>query len=212
MAQVTDKRLILLITCMAAFITPFLGSSINVALPTVGTEFQADPIMLGWVAMGYLLSAAIFVVPFGRIADIYGRRIVFISGLAIVAVSSLLCGISGSLLMLIASRVVEGFGSAMLFGTSIAILTSAYPAKERGKVLGINVAVVYLGLSLGPFLGGTITRFAGWRSIYLLTVAYTLLIALLAFWKLRDEWRCAETAPFDYPGCALYGAMLFALM
>jgi EmrB/QacA subfamily drug resistance transporter len=197
---------------MAAFLTPFLGSSINIALPSVGQEFSADPVMLGWVAMGFLLSAAIFVVPFGRIADIYGRRVVFISGLLVVVVSSLLCGISSSLLMLIISRVIEGFGSAMLFGTSIAILTSAYPAKDRGKVLGINVAVVYLGLSLGPFFGGTITNFAGWRYIYLLTVAYSLFIALLAFWKLNDEWRCAETEPFDYAGCVLYGAMLFALM
>ncbi len=212
MPPATDKRLILVITCMAAFITPFLGSSINIALPSVGGEFNADPIMLGWVAMGYLLSAAIFVVPFGRIADIYGRRAVFITGLLIVVISSFLCGISNSLLMLIASRIIEGFGSAMLFGTSIAILTSAYPAKERGKVLGINVSVVYLGLSLGPFLGGTITRFAGWRYVYLLTMVYALLIVLVAMWKLFDEYRCAETEPFDYAGCVLYGAMLFALM
>jgi EmrB/QacA subfamily drug resistance transporter len=197
---------------MAAFLTPFLGSSINIALPSVGQEFSADPIMLGWVAMGFLLSAAIFVVPFGRIADIYGRRMVFIAGLCIVVVSSLFCSISSSLLMLVVSRVVEGFGSAMLFGTSIAILTSAFPAKERGKVLGINVAVVYSGLSLGPFLGGIITQYAGWRSIYGLTMVYSLLIALLALWKLNDEWRCAETEPFDYAGCVLYGAMLFALM
>jgi EmrB/QacA subfamily drug resistance transporter len=212
MAQATDKRLILLITCMAVFITPFLGSSINIALPTVAAEFNADPIMLGWVAMGFLLSAAIFVVPFGRIADIYGRRIVFIAGLLIVIVSSFFCSISSSLLMLIVSRVIEGFGSAMLFGTSIAILTSVYPAKERGKVLGINVAIVYTGLSVGPFLGGIITQYAGWRSIYAFAMAYSLIIAVLALWKLKDEWRCAETERFDYPGCILYGFMLFALM
>lgn len=168
--------------------------------------------MLAWVAMGFLLSAAIFVVPFGRIADIYGRRMVFIAGLCVVVVSSFFCSISSSLLMLIVSRVIEGFGSAMLYGTSIAILTSAYPAKERGKVLGINIAVVYIGLSIGPFLGGIITQYAGWRSIYALTMLYSLSIALLAFWKLKDEWRCAETERFDYAGCVLYGAMLFALM
>lgn len=197
---------------MAAFITPFLSSSINIALPTVGKEFGADAIMLGWVVTGFLLSAAVFIVPFGRIADIFGRRLIFVSGLSIIVISSLLCSVSNSVLMLIASRAIEGFGSAMIFGTSVAILTSAYPAKERGKVLGINVAIVYIGLSAGPFLGGLITQYAGWRFIYAGVMVYSLLVALLTLWLIKDEWRCAETEPFDILGTGLYAVMLLLLI
>jgi MFS family permease len=135
---------------MTAFITPFLASSVNIALPTINTEFSVtDQALLNWVVTGFMLSAAIFVVPFGRIADQFGRKRVFVIGLLIVVVSSVLCALSDSVLMLIVSRAIEGFGSAMIFGTSMAILTSVYPVKERGKALGINVAVTYAGLSRG---------------------------------------------------------------
>jgi len=118
MAKVTDKRLILLITSMSAFITPFLSSSINIALISIGREFPGtDEIMLSWVVTAFLLSAAIFVVPFGRIADIFGRRKIFMAGLSVIIVSSFLCFISNSVPMLAASRALEGFGAAMIFGT-----------------------------------------------------------------------------------------------
>lgn len=197
---------------MAAIITPFLGSSVNIAIPTIAAEFHADNILMGWVVTGFLLSAAIFVVPFGRIADIFGRKTIFLAGLSVVVISSLLCSISNSILMLIASRAIEGLGSAMIFGTAIAILTAAYPAKERGKVLGINVAIVYIGLSAGPFIGGIITQYLGWRFIYAGVMAYSLIIVGLAFFLIKDNERCAETGNFDVGGTALYAVMLLSLM
>ena len=208
-----DKQIVLVIACMASFITPFLASSVNVALPTINMDFAVpDQALLGWIVTGFLLSAAIFVVPFGRLADIFGRKKIFVIGLSIIAVSSLLCSISSSVQMLIASRLVEGLGSAMIFGTSIAILSSVFPAQERGKVLGINVAIVYLGASTGPLLGGIITAYAGWRFIYAGIMIYALLAALLAQKKIKGEWRCAQTGAFDVFGSILYAAMLFALM
>lgn len=208
-----DKRIVLWIACMASFVTPFLASSVNVALPTINADFAVpDQALLGWVVTGFLLSAAVFVVPFGRIADIFGRKKIFVAGLSIIVISSLLCSISNSIFMLIASRAVEGFGSAMIFGTSIAILTSVFPANERGKVLGINVAVIYLGLSTGPLLGGIITEVAGWRFIYAGVMVYALLIALMALKMIKGEWRCAETERFDIVGTVLYGLMLSTLI
>lgn len=213
MATENDKRIVLMISCMASFITPFLASSVNVAIPTINRDFAVtDQALLGWVVTGFLLSAAIFVVPFGRIADIFGRKRIFIASMLILIVSSLLCSISSSIYMLIVSRAVEGFGSALIFGTAIAIITSAYPASERGKVLGINVAVVYLGLSTGPFLGGIITQYLGWRFIYSGTMVYALVIALLTLVKIKEEWRCAERGKFDLVGTVLYAVMLFSLM
>jgi MFS family permease len=114
--------------------------------------------------------------------------------------------------MLIASRVVEGLGSAMIFGTSIAILTSVFPVQERGKVLGINVAIVYLGLSMGPLLGGIITAYAGWRFIYAGIMIYAFLATFLAQRMIKGEWRCVQKGDFDILGTILYAAMLFALM
>ena len=208
-----DKRIVLVIACMASFITPFLASSVNVALPTINADFAVpDQALLGWIVTGFLLSAAVFVVPFGRIADIFGRKKIFVLGLLIIVVSSLLCCISSSVQMLIASRVVEGLGSAMIFGTSIAILTSVFPAQERGKVLGINVAIVYLGASTGPLLGGIITAYAGWRFIYAGIMIYALFAALLAQGKIKGEWRCAQEGRFDFLGTILYAATLFSLM
>ena len=212
MSDHTDKRIILIIACMAAFITPFLGSSVNIAIPTITSEFHADNFLMNWVVLGFLLSAAIFVVPFGRIADIIGRKTIFTIGLAVIVVSSLLCSVSNSVIMLIASRLLEGFGSAMIFGTLVAILTAAYPAKERGKVLGINVAITYLGLSAGPFIGGIITQYLGWRFIYAGVMVYSLIIAGLAYFYIKDNERCAEKGNFDVGGTAMYAVMLLSLM
>ena len=203
----------LFITCMTSFITPFLASSVNVALPTINSDFAiSDQALLGWIVTGFLLSAAIFVVPFGRIADMRGRKKMFVLGLLIIAVSSFLCSISSTELMLIASRVVEGLGSAMIFGTGIAILTAAFPAGERGRVLGINVAIVYMGSSTGPFLGGIITEHAGWRFIYAGIMIYALLAALLAQRMIKDDRHCHDTRRFDIIGTSLYAGSLFALI
>jgi EmrB/QacA subfamily drug resistance transporter len=213
MSSPTDRRIILIITCMSAFITPFLASSLNLAIPTINTDFAVtDQAMLQWVVLGFLLSAAIFVVPLGRIADIIGRKTIFVIGLSIVVLSSMLCAVSGSIDMLIASRTIEGVGSAMIFSTAIAILTAAFPAKERGKVLGINVAITYVGLSLGPFLGGIITQNIGWRFIYAGIVVYTVIVALLAYFKITDNERCAVKGKFDIGGTGLYGTALFSLI
>ncbi|MCD1295097.1 MFS transporter [Methanocella sp. CWC-04] len=213
MKSVNDKRLVLIIICMTAFTTPFLTTSVNIALPTINTDFAVpDQALLNWLVTGYLLTAAIFVVPFGHIADRYGLKKVFVTGLVVIVVSSILCAMSSSILMLIASRAIEGVGSAMIFGTSLAILTSAYPLKERGKVLGINMAVMYGGLSLGPSLGGFITHFGSWRLIYAGIALYALVVALLASWKIADEGPIAKTGRFDLSGTVLYGAVLVSLI
>ncbi|HEY3274723.1 MAG TPA: MFS transporter [Methanocella sp.] len=213
MASINDKRLILIITCLTAFTTPFLSTSVNIALPTINTEFAVpDQALLNWLVTSYLLVTAIFVVPFGRIADRYGLKKVFVAGLFIIVVSSLLCAVSNSILMLIASRAIEGIGSAMIAGTSMAILTSAYSLKERGKVLGIYMAVMYGGLSLGPSLGGFIVHFGSWRLIYAGVAAFALVVALLATRKMANEVPAKETGRFDLSGTVLYGAVLVLLI
>ena len=207
-----NKRAALLVATLGSFLTPFMGSSITIALPSIGSELAMDAISLGWVATAYLLAAAMFLVPFGRIADIYGRKRIFTYGILTYTVASMLSAIAASAAMLIASRVLQGIGGAMIFSTGVAILTSVFPAEERGKALGINVAAVYLGLSLGPFLGGLLTEHFGWRSIFVLNVPLGLIIIAFIFWKLKGEWAEAKGEKFDITGSVIYSLMLIAIM
>jgi EmrB/QacA subfamily drug resistance transporter len=202
----------LLVTTVGSFLTPFLGSSIAIALPTIGNELKMNAILLGWVSTAYLLAAAMFLVPLGRIADIYGRKKVFTVGVFVYASASVLAAMSHSAAMLISVQVLGGIGAAMIFGTAVAIVTSVFPASERGRVLGINVAAVYIGLSLGPFLGGLLTQHFGWRSIFWVNVILCLLIIALLFWKLKGEWAEARGEKFDVTGSIIYSLMIIAIM
>jgi EmrB/QacA subfamily drug resistance transporter len=208
----TSKGLVLLVTTTAAFIFPFMASAVNIALPTLGKELSLDAITLGWIATAYLLSSATFLVPFGRIADIYGRKKIFTCGIVIFTLSSVFAGIANSAIMLISCRVFQGFGGAMLAGTSVALLTTVFPANERGKVLGINVAATYIGLSLGPVLGGVLTQRLGWRSIFFLSALLGLVVIGIVLWKLKGEWTGAKGEKFDFVGSVIYVLGLVALV
>jgi EmrB/QacA subfamily drug resistance transporter len=212
MDDAATKRAALLVATLTSFLTPFMGSSVNIALPSIGREFSMDAVLLGWVATAYLLSAAMFLVPFGRIADIHGRKKIFTYGVLTFALSSLLSALAPSAIFLVCCRALQGIGSAMIFGTGVAILTSVFPVGERGKVLGINVAAVYSGLSLGPFAGGFLTQQLGWRSIFFLNVPLSLIIVAATFWKLKGEWAGAKGEKFDLFGSVIYALSLPALM
>jgi len=208
----TSKGAVLLVTTMASFIFPFMASAVNIALPSLGRELSLDAVILGWIATGYLLSSAALLVPFGRIADIYGRRKIFTLGTAIFTLSSLLAGMAGSVSMLISCRVFQGIGGAMLAGTGVALLTTAFPVNERGKVLGINVAATYLGLSLAPVLGGVLTQHLGWRSIFFSSALLGLAVVGVVLWKLKGEWTGAKDERFDVAGSVIYSLALVALV
>jgi EmrB/QacA subfamily drug resistance transporter len=207
-----NKKVVLLITTLSSFLAPFMGSSVFIGLPSIGEEFNMDVVLLSWVSLAYLLAAAIFLVPFGRIADIYGRKRIFKYGITIDIVASILLAFSFSETELILLRIMQGIGAAMIFGTSVAILTSVYPPQERGKALGITVAGVYSGLSLGPVVSGFLTQYFGWRSIFLSYVPLELIIIVLTLWKLEGEWADAKGEKLDVTGSAIYGFSLAALM
>jgi Arabinose efflux permease len=166
----SPKKYALMVAVLTSFLTPFVGSSINIALPSIGMEFNASAILLGWIPTTYLLALAVCLVPFGRIADIYGRKRVFTWGIILFTVSSFLATMSFSMDMLLLFRVLQGAGSAMIFGNLFAIIASIFPASERGKALGITITGAFLGLFLGPVLGGFLTEYFGWRSIFFFNV------------------------------------------
>src|SRR3974390_192068 len=134
-----SKKVVLLVCMMSAFLAPFTSSSITIALPAIASRFSLDAVSLNWVATAYLLAAATFLLPFGRLSDIRGRKGMFQIGIVIDAIAAILCTSSQSGEWLIASRALQGVGGSMIFGTSTAILTSVYPPEERGRALGFSI-------------------------------------------------------------------------
>ncbi|MDD4238936.1 MAG: MFS transporter [Desulfotomaculaceae bacterium] len=206
------RKATLISASTAAFLTPFMGSAVNLAIPNIGLEFNASATLLSWTVSSYLLITAALLLPFGRLADMVGRKKVFVTGLAIFTLGSLLCAVAWSIQSLIMFRLLQGVGGAMIFGTSMAILTSVFPPQERGKVLGYNVAAVYTGLSLGPVLGGVLNHQLGWRSIYYVIVLLGAAAFVITSTKLKGEWLGAEGERFDTTGTALYIVGLVAVL
>lgn len=195
-----------------SFMTTFMGSSINLALPTMGHEFGSNAILTSWAITAYLLASAIFLLPLGRLADIHGRRRMYLLGTILYTIFTLVTTLASSMEMVIGVRLLQGLSSAMIFSTGMAILTSVYPPQKRGRALGYSVAVTYLGLSVGPVLGGMMNHYLGWRSIFYLTTFLGLFaIAGINFW-LRSEWAEARGEKFDTSGSLLYIAGLLAFL
>ncbi|MDH7497300.1 MAG: MFS transporter, partial [Syntrophomonadaceae bacterium] len=158
-----SRRLTLLAVSITSFLTPFTGSAVNIAVPAIGADLGVDVVTLTWTATGFLLASAAFGLPLGRLADMTSKRLLFMTGTAIFALTSLAAAYVNTAALLIAMRVVQGLGGAFVFSTGMAMLMEAFPASERGKVLGVNAAVVYVGVAAGPSLGGVITHQLGWR-------------------------------------------------
>jgi EmrB/QacA subfamily drug resistance transporter len=207
-----NRKVVLVVVTITAFLTPFLMSALNIALPTIGREFATDAVTLAWIPTSYLLSTTVFLLPFGRIADLFGMKKIFTYGVIIYSISSLLSAVSTSATMLILSRIPQGIGGAMIICSGVAIIASVYPVESRGRALGINVAATYLGLSLGPFLGGVITEYLGWRSIFFTSLLLGVIVIPLIFWKMKGEWAEAKGESFDLRGSVIYGIAIVAIM
>jgi len=178
----------------------------------MGSDLAADGVLLGWIVTAFLLSAAMFLVPIGRVSDMCGRRRIFKIGAWIFAVTSLLIALASSPWVVIALRALQGLGGAMIFGNGAALLASVYPAHDRGRVLGIYIGTVYIGQSVGPFFGGFLTQHLGWRSIFAVTTMLAFATAAITAWKLKSEMDTVHDEEFDLAGSALYCVTMFALM
>lgn len=206
------KRSVLLVTSFAAFLTPFLGSAINLALPSIAADFNTTAIELGWIASSFILSCVIFLLPFGRLADIVGRKKIFTIGISLFTLSAFLIIFSWNIESLIVFRIFQGISAALIFGTSLAILTSVFGPGERGKAMGINITAVYTGLSGGPIIGGLLTQYFGWRSIFVFLVPIGLISLYLIFRKMKPEWIESAGEKFDWKGSLIYGISMAAAM
>jgi MFS family permease len=187
-------------------------SGLNVALPVIGRGFNVNAVLLTWVTALPTLTTAVLMVPFGRLADIVGLKKISIIGLCIYLPFVILVIFSTSIYMLLVCQFLQAIGMSMIFGTMTAIITAAYPAKERGKALGINVGVLYFGFAVAPFIAGFLTEHLGWWSIFLPAIPGSL-IALISFvWKVKGDWVQSRGEKFDYTGSIIFAVALVLLV
>lgn len=190
---------------LTSFIGPFAGAGINVAVPELALEFGGTANELSWVVFGFLLGSSVFILPAGKLADIFGYRRIYAIGIYLFATSFLLGGVANSLFMLNALRFVQGCVVSLIFGPGMALLISSHSPKERGRIIGYSAAATYSGLSLGPVICGVLCEFVGWRSIFVLTG----LVAFISAWKIKGiqgDWFGDKGAVFDWKGSLFYMA------
>ncbi|WJI10513.1 MFS transporter [Methanobacterium sp. CWC-01] len=206
------QRITLFLVSLAAFLIPFMGSSLSLALPVIQKELVVNVIILGWIPTAFVLANAATVLPFGRLSDIYGRKRIFSYGVLIYTTASLLAAFSNSGEILVFFSFLQGLGCAMIFATMVALLSSVFPMERRGEALGLYVSAVFIGLFLGPILGGVLIQYLGWRSIYLFNIPVGIILLSILFWKLRMEWAEAQGESFDIKGALIYSLSLVALL
>ena len=202
----TKKQIsILAIVAFTSFMSTFLISSVSIALPAIEKSFGLNAVSLSWVMTSFLLATAMFLLPIGRLGDLKGIRKFFKIGVIIFTFSSLLSGFSWSGWWLIFFRFIQGIGAAFTSTTGTAILVSAFLPKHRGRVLGFSVSAVYLGLAFGPFLGGLLTQFLGWRSIFFVASVLGILTTVIAYLFLdKDIPKEGESLKIKLKGTFFY--------
>lgn len=202
----------LFVAAVTAFMAPFMLSSVNVALPAIQHDFGVNAVLLGWIATSYLLATGILLVPIGKFADMYGRRKVFVAGIIVFTCGSFLAIFVPNIGLFLTARVIQGLGAAMFLTTGMAILTLVFPPTERGRALGILVTAVYVGLATGPFAGGFLTRYCGWRSIFVVISLLGGGSLYVTLRYLKGEWAEAMGETFDLGGSLVYALAISSLV
>jgi len=208
----TLQKSTLFVATVTAFMAPFMLSSVNVALPAIQNNFGVNAILLGWIANSYLLATAIFLVPIGKFADMYGRRKVFVTGIIVFTSGSFLSIFVPNIGLFICTRVIQGVGAAMFLTTGMAILSLVFPPDKRGRAIGILVTAVYVGLATGPFVGGFLTQYLGWRSIFVVIFFLGAGSLYVTLRYLKEEWAESKGETFDIAGSIIYALSIFFLV
>lgn len=206
------KWIVLSVTTIGALMAAIDSTIVVLALPDMLVKLHADLIEMIWVIMGYILVSTVFLLTFGRVADIFGRVRMYNLGFVIFTIGSALCGISGDAIQLIIFRLVQGTGAAMMVVNSVAIITEVFPINERGKALGINAVTFSFGGVAGPILGGFILAVADWRWIFFINVPIGILGALWGYRVLKESNIRKKAEGFDILGAVTFSIALTSLL
>ncbi len=206
------KWIILAAVSTSAFMGTIDASIVNIALPTLSSEFSIDVKTVSLVSISYLLVVTSFLIVGGKAGDFWGRKKVFVTGISIFTVGSLLCGLAPSFSFLVGGRIVQAIGGAMLAGNSSALVTDSFPQSERGKALGIIGTVVSVGLTIGPPLGGLIIEYIGWRYIFWVNIPLGIAAVLVCIKTIPKDKPDPEHPGLDIPGAILLPLLLLSLI
>jgi EmrB/QacA subfamily drug resistance transporter len=211
--KINYKWIALSCTSLGAFMSILNGSTLIIALPDIMKDLKADMNTIMWTIMGYLLVLTIIVPAVGRIADMIGRKMLFVSGFIIFTIGSLICGFSRSGLELLLFRLIQGLGGALLIANSAPIVTDAFPRKELGRALGINSMIISIAFVIGPILGGYLVQF-GWRSIFFINVPIGVIGTAWAWIQLKELDKLPAHQKFDWAGTLTFtaGMLLFLIV
>jgi MFS family permease len=208
-----ERAMILFAASFGGFIVTFMSSGINVGLPIINQDFHVSSVFLNWISLSMVLVSAAFLLPMGRLADVYGRMRLFVAGLILFSVVSFASALSPSATVLMVFRMLTGITLATGSVCAPALVILAYPIEARGRALGWTVLGIYLGVSLGPVLAGFIFAGLGWRGFFYILGGLNLVNIILPVWKLRHlEWREPKRGPFDLIGAVVFAAGLVALL
>ncbi|GCE25315.1 MFS transporter [Dictyobacter alpinus] len=208
-----NKWAILCLAASSGFLTTLDGSIVNIGLPAISQTFHVGVSgAIEWIIIGYLVIIAAVLLTFGRLADMVGRKPIFLTGLVIFIAGSALSGMAPSLLLLIVARIFQGLGGALIFSVNIAMITSTFPGNERGLALGLNAVIVSLGVSAGPTIGGLITQYLTWRWIFYVNVPLGLVVLLAAYFIYKEKRPASgQRGRFDPIGATLLAIGLATL-
>ena len=207
----TSKWIALAGVGIASFVNSLMQSSVNIAVPAITLELHSSAILVSWVPTAYLLGNVMLLLPAGRLADIYGRKKIFLIGMIIFTISCLLASVVSSIEQLLITRLMQGIGGALIFSTIMAIVISVFTANNRGVALGITSGALYVGMSCGPIVGGYFTETFGWRSVFLFPIPLALLTITLFIFKIKGEWKSEQPQRLDWFGSLIFSIWSFAL-
>jgi len=205
------QRSALVMVLLNAFTTPLMLSAANVALPSIAADLKLDAVVISWIPMAFLMASAMFVLVFGRIADMVGRKRIFLIGTACVIITSVIASLATNGTFLITARFLQGMSAAMLYATQVAIISSVFPPKQRGHAIGMTVSTIYLGLTCGPLLGGFLIDYYGWRASFVFHIPLAIIVLLIGIFKVPGDWSAEEPGEFDLTGAVLYGLSIVLL-
>ncbi|HWZ17844.1 MAG TPA: MFS transporter [Ktedonobacteraceae bacterium] len=208
-----NKWMMLALSATASFMTTLDGSIVNIGLPSIASTFHVG--ISGateWIIIGYLVVIAAVLLTFGRLADMIGRKPIFLTGLIVFILGSALSGLAPTLQLLILARLFQGIGGALIFSVNVAMITSTFPSRERGLALGLNTVVISLGVAAGPTIGGFITQFLTWRWIFYVNVPICILLLCAAFYFYKEQKpQRDQHERFDLSGATVLAIGLAAL-
>lgn len=225
-----EQKKALVTALLTAFISTFMGSALNLSVPSIAAEFGVSAQNVGWIITVYMLTCAALAVPFGKLADRIDRKLILISGILIFTAASAAAAFSQTMSVLLVFRFAQGVGASMIFATNIAILAAAFDKEKRGRVLGYSTSATYVGLSLGPVLGGVMNEHLGWRSVFTAAALVSLAALISAVSGKRgrtgtccivkngnkptsdDKSAAAGAKRFDWKGSLIFTAAITAVM